>query len=156
MSARFEEELAAGTVVVHTAAYGVYQMATPMMSGPVLADGTLTAERITGMRFDGALVALCACQSGAAMPYAGKSGSASRARACTRARDVVVGYWSIDDLSMSLLTRHLHDALQAGDGRGRGRAASVQGVAACTGRRCADGFAAPGRGRAGSERQVVR
>lgn len=113
-----DAELAGGDAeVFHAAVHGVYRPDTPMQSGLALADGTLTAERIMKTRLDGAIVTLCACESGAAVPLDGDE-LLGITRACLHAgaRGVVVGQWSIDDLSTGLLMEYFYGFRSSGIG----------------------------------------
>jgi CHAT domain-containing protein/tetratricopeptide (TPR) repeat protein len=114
------EALAAESVdVLHLAAHGSFDRATPMESGIELADGLLTAARIMPLPLNAGLVVLSACESGVAARRAGDELlGLVRALMYAGTPSVLATMWRVGQISPSLLMQAFYRELVAGAPKG--------------------------------------
>ena len=112
-------ERAAGCDLVHLACHARLRDPAPTSclylaaSGPY--DGLLTAVEIGSVELEDALVVLTACDSGQGRPTADSLVGLGRAFLEAGARAVVLSLWKVPDAVGAAFSRHLYDALFAGD-----------------------------------------
>jgi CHAT domain-containing protein len=96
--------------VVHLACHGMFRADNPMYSSLQLHDGWLTADDILGLRLDGALVTLSACESGRGQVIGGDEVlGLSRAFLGAGAASLAVSLWLVqDDTTATLMTDWYH------------------------------------------------
>lgn len=102
--------------VLHFSCHGLFDTNDPLQSGLQLADGTLTARDIMGMRLNADLVTLSACQTGLSERRPGDElVGLTRALLYAGASSVLVTLWSVDANAALELMRDFYFRLQATD-----------------------------------------
>lgn len=116
-SVTITRRLAAGAPdILHVGTHGVFDMATPMGSGVLLADGLFTAERFMGLRLAGTLVVLAACRTGVSSTRPGDELlGLVRAVLHAGAPAVLVSLWTVDELATTMLLGRFYEGLAAGE-----------------------------------------
>ncbi len=102
--------------VLHLACHGLHRARNPMFSALKLADGWLTATDVLGLRLQGTLVVLSACETGRHSGSGSQDESIGLARSflAAGARAVVVSLWLADDKVTELLMDAFYRELEAG------------------------------------------
>jgi CHAT domain-containing protein/tetratricopeptide (TPR) repeat protein len=110
-----------GSAEVGLAHFAVHGFSAPdggLDSGLRLADGTLTARRLLGLRFDGALVCLAACDTGLGERRAGDELlGLVRSALQAGAGSVLASLWPVDQVSSSMLLLDFHQRLLDGEAK---------------------------------------
>lgn len=115
-----EDAVGAATALrlVHFAVHGFAEPEAGLESGLLLADGTLTSRRLLGLRFEGAMVGLGACDTGLSERLAGDELlGLVRSALQAGAGAVLASLWPVDQLSSSMLLLDFQERLLGGQGR---------------------------------------
>jgi len=107
---------AAGSSVVHLACHGLHRPESPMFSSLHLADGWLTAGRLTQLDLTGAVVALSGCETGRTTAHGAGDEALGLARTTlgTGAAAVLVSLWMLPDETTARLMARWYELLAGG------------------------------------------
>jgi CHAT domain-containing protein len=101
--------------VLHFHAHGRFNTARPMSSGIRLADGDLTAQDLLSVSLPGALVVVCACNTGVSGAVGGDEQlGLIRALLYAGAGAVLVGLWKVNQLAAGILLNSFYRELAQG------------------------------------------
>ncbi len=111
---RFQEE-APGAPLIHVAAHGDFNAASPLFSGLYLEDGLLTTLDIFNLHLSASLVTLSACQTGRNVVSGGDElFGLTRAFLTAGAASLILTLWPVEDRSTTYLMETLYKNLLAG------------------------------------------
>ncbi len=101
--------------ILHLAAHGESRLDNPAFAHIALADGQLTMADVIGLRLDGALVTLSACETGRAAVVGGDElVGLSRGFLFAGASTLVHSLWRVDDAATASLMESFYTHLRAG------------------------------------------
>jgi CHAT domain-containing protein len=104
-----------GLGVIHIASHGVYDEVDPLLSGVVLADGTVTAEQLMERNLSTGLLTLSGCVTGMAKRQPGDELiGLTRAAAAAGIPRVIASLWPVWDDSTRAFFEHFYQALAKG------------------------------------------
>jgi CHAT domain-containing protein len=105
--------------ILHLAAHGEARLDNPIFAHISLADGQLNMADVFGLRLDGALVTLSACETGRSAVVGGDEVvGLSRGFLFAGASTLIQSLWRVDDAATARLMECFYARLRAGDAPG--------------------------------------
>jgi CHAT domain-containing protein len=107
--------LAPGASILHLACHGQFRADNPLFSALRLGDGWLTVRDAYGLKLQGPLVTLSACETGVnAVSQGEELLGLVRGFLAGGAASLLVSLWAVDDKATGQLMHHFYRSLQAG------------------------------------------
>lgn len=109
--------------MIHFACHGTYESGTPLFSALLLSpagedDGRLEAHEIFGLKLDGNLVTLSACETGLGQITRGDEIiGLARSFIFAGAPSIITSLWKVDDLATAVMVKRFYRYLNAGFSR---------------------------------------